>query len=71
MYKYISRHLNSNTGCPPPPKKKRKWKRLIDRKTKCFCSIINFSCDLDTRHSTLDFETKFAQIGYELTETSI
>ena len=37
-------------------------KRLTDHRTKGFCSIINFSFDLNKKHSILDFETKFAQI---------
>ena len=50
------------TGVP------KKVKRLIDNRTKGFCSIINFSFDLNRKYSNLDFETKFAQIRYELTD---
>ena len=42
----------------------KKVKRLIDHRTKVFCSIIKFSFDF----SNLDFETKFVQIRYELIE---
>ena len=43
-------------------------KRFIDHRTKGFCSIINFSLDFNRKYSNLDFETKFAQILYEMTE---
>ena len=43
-------------------------KRLIDHRTKGLCPIINFSFNFNRKHSHLDFETKFAQIRYELTE---
>ena len=41
---------------------KHNWKRLIDHRTKGFCSIINSASDFDRKHYYLDFETKFAQI---------
>ena len=43
----------------------KKVKSLIDHRTKDFCSIIKFSFDFN---SNLDFETKFAQMRYELTK---
>ena len=47
---------------------KKNYKRLIDHRTKGFCSIINFAFDLNRKHSHLDFELTFAQILYELTK---
>ena len=53
----INGDLLSYTGCP-----KKNWKRLIGHRTKGFRSIVNFSFELNRKHSNLDFETKFAQI---------
>ena len=43
-------------------------KRLSDHRTNGFCSITNFAFDLNSKHSNLDFDTKFAQIRYEFIE---
>ena len=48
---------NLSSGCP-----KKNQKCLIDHRRKRFCSIINFSFDLNRKHSNLDLETKFAKI---------
>ena len=53
---------------PPPPPPNKKQKLLTDHKTRGFCSIINFSFNVDTKDFDLEFETKFAQIGYEVCE---
>ena len=45
----------------------KKVKRLIDHRTKGFCSVIKFSFDLSRKHLNLDFGTKIAQIRYQLT----
>ena len=56
-----------DTNLVSPPKTDKK--RLIDHKTKGFYPIIIFfSYDLNRKHPNLNFETKFAQIQYELTE---
>ena len=52
-----------NTKCP-----RNKQKSLIDRRTKGLCSIVIFSFDFKRKSFDLDFETKFVQIRYELTE---
>ena len=46
----------------------KKWKRLINHRTKSFYSIIKFSFDSNRKHSNLDVETKFTRIGYVFTE---
>ena len=45
----------------------KNYNRLIDHRTKGFCLYIKFFY-FNRRQSNLEFETKFAQIRYELTE---
>ena len=51
------------TGCP-----KKSKNVLVDHKTIGFCLIIKFCFQVDAKHFNLGFETKFAQIGYDLSE---
>ena len=51
-----------------PGDPKKEVKRLIDDRTKGFCSIVKFAFDFCRKDPNLDFETKFAQIQHELTE---
>ena len=55
--------ISSFTGCP-----EQKVKRLIDQRTKGFCTIVKFYFDFNRKHSNLDFETKLVQMWYELIE---
>ena len=60
---FFASQWQHSTSVPP-----KNYKHFIAHRTKGFCSIIKFSFDLNRKYYNLDFETKFAQIRFDLTE---